>query len=162
MLNLPEEAIHEESLEHLCGGSVDKCKASIRFLGEDLDPNQVSAMLKGKPSKSWRKGDLKPSKAFVAKQKVGGWILESPEPSKLSLEQKIVQLFEGLTDDLSIWTVLTTRCSADIFCYLEMRCWNRGLSLSPKLMKMISNRNLTLGLDIYYTKDDERAENDME
>jgi len=37
----------------------------------------------------------------------------------------------------------------DIFCGVFLDDWNRGFDLPPQVLKMLSDRGITIGFDIY-------------
>ena len=46
---------------------------------------------------------------------------------------------------------VTVQYRVDLFCgvFLNEGSWNRGFSLSPKVLKELAERNLEIGFDIY-------------
>ena len=70
---------------------------------------------------------------------------ESPE----NLDGQIHELFEQVTDDLNVWERISEQYSADLFVGLFMVNSNEGLTLSVNTMKMIAQRKLEIGFDIY-------------
>jgi hypothetical protein len=133
----------------LAGGEVDEYHICLRFFGDDLDPDVVSSMLGAKPTTSCRKGDLFRGKVSERIEKTGKWLLRLPEKPGGEFEPQVDTLLDGLTQDLSVWRELTGKYSADLFCGVWLRNWNRGMGLSPRLMARLAERGLELGVDIY-------------
>lgn len=88
---------------------------SLRFFGDDLDPDKVSRLLGSPPTDSARRGDLVQlrTRSFTAPS--GSWRL-STEQSTDDIETQLVAMFGRLTDHLSVWQSLTSRFDADLFC----------------------------------------------
>src|SRR5262249_57364692 len=118
----------------------------------DLDPEEISILLKCRPTYSHRKGDVLPDKRRHKVAETGMWSLSGKKTGKVSLEKQIFELFSRLTDDLEIWRKLTNQYHSDLFCGLFMESWNREIDFSPDLMAEISARGLTLSLDVYYVE----------
>ena len=131
-------------------GPVDRTKAALRFFGDDLDPEEISARLGGEPTVAARKGGvwLTPSgKEAVARR--GSWRRKVSQRQPGDLDGQIAELFADLTTDLAVWREFATRCQADIFCGLFLSEGNQGFTLKPETLAAIGTRGLVLGLDIY-------------
>lgn len=123
---------------------------SLRFFGDELDPDEITAHLGGPPSVGRKKGDAwltKSGKERVAR--TGSWLLNAADCQPGDFDGQIAQLLGGLSNDLTVWNDLTTRCKADIFCGAFMQESNEGLSLSAKSMLDLGARRLSIGFDIY-------------
>ena len=114
------------------GGPVDKIKIGLRVNGDLLDPNEVTKLLGCEPTKA-----------------KGNWLLNGKLLPTDDLEVQIENLLASVTDDLSVWKELTTKYKVDIFCGLFLEDINRGFELSSKMMKALSERNISIGFDIY-------------
>jgi hypothetical protein len=133
------------------GGSVDKSTLSLRLFGDDLDPEEVSALLGCAPTDGKKKGDRRLGKSGheqVAKK--GSWRLQAPESEGADLDGQLDWIFSRLTKDLDVWKLLSLRYRLDLFSGLFLKEENRGISLSPKSLKEIADRNVSIGFDIYY------------
>jgi hypothetical protein len=128
---------------------VSEYHISLRFFGDDLDPDVVSSLLGAQPTTCCRKGDLFRGKVSERIEKTGKWLLQLPEKPGESFEPQITALLGGLTQDLAIWRELTKKYSADLFCGVWLGTSNQGMELSPRLMTQLAERGLYLGLDIY-------------
>jgi hypothetical protein len=123
---------------------------SLRFFGDDLDPEEITACLKHSPSFSARKGETwitKGGRDRVAR--TGSWRLTAPDRTPGDLDDQIVELFASLSDDVATWADLAGRFSGNLFCGLFMHEGNEGLTLSAETMKELAFRGLVLHLDIY-------------
>lgn len=134
---------------------MDSTSVTLRFFGDELDPDELSRQLGSQPTLSRRKGDVITGQGD-RRAETGSWLLSSERQSKSPLELQIAALFGRLTNDLSVWKQLTGRFYADLFCGLWSEAFNRGTELSPQILRMVADRGLRLGLDVYFV--DPRAE----
>ena len=140
---------------------------SLRFFGDDLDHDAISALLGAKPTSSTKKGEERVSPDGVKRSVVrtNGWLLDAPRRMPGDLDGQIVELLSPLTSDLATWRELTDRFSADLYCGLFMRESNDGLELQPETLAMIGSRGLSLGLELYAPlslEDGDTKESDLE
>jgi hypothetical protein len=138
---------------------VRRTVASLRFVGDDLDPDLISRMLGALPTASVCKGDVRltpKGREIVAY--TGIWRLEADCGAIDSLDRQIASIFDGLSDDLSAWRELAARYRGDIFAGLFLHHANEGLSLEPSTLAAIGERNLMLDFDIYSGTDDDEGD----
>ncbi|MBW4693580.1 MAG: DUF4279 domain-containing protein [Lyngbya sp. HA4199-MV5] len=151
----PQEPVGE--LVWVAGGEVDECSVSLRFFGEDLDPDEVTQALGITPTGSYKKGDIFRGKRSDIIRKTGSWRYSVKKCADVHLEDQITTLLGKLPSDLEVWRRLTETFEADLFCGLWLKRWNRGLDFAPETLQRIGERGLTLSLDIYSNCDDEEA-----
>jgi len=125
-------------------GEVLRTAASLRFFGDDLDPDQVTYAL-GKSSGTFRTANY------------GTWLLEVERRSPGDLNGQIAELLKGTTDDLEIWRSLSQRFQSDIFCGLFLNKQMSGIDVSPQTMLTLGERGLLLDLDIEAAESRERC-----
>ena len=127
-------------------GPVDRFKITLRAFHEDLVPEEVTRLLQCQPTTAEAKGARG---RFPPK---GRWLFEiqSKDLGDVDLEDGLKILFEKLPVDLKVWAELTERYKVDIFCGLFLAAENRGFSLSPEMSKMLADRGLEIGFDIYF------------
>lgn len=132
-------------------GPISRTKVSLRFFGADLDPEEVTRLLGGQPTRSERKGEIFRNERTGAERvsPFGSWILNAIDRHPADLNAQIDEVLSGLTDDLPVWVGLTQRFRADVFCGLILDSVNEGEELSPETLSALGKRNLKLGLDIY-------------
>lgn len=131
-------------------GQFDRSAASLRVHGDDLDPSEITALLRCEPSESECRGDVirYPSgRERVAK--FGRWRLEADRSQPEDLVSQIKWLLERVTDDLEVWRRLGNSFEIDIFCGLFMSSTNNGLWLPPDILLMLGLRGIHLDLDVY-------------
>lgn len=136
-----------DDLVYFAGGQVDEACVSLRFFGDDLNPDWISQLLRLQPSLARRKGDVIPDKRYYRTAKTGIWLL-SGTSSNLDLAEQIGLLFDQLPADPQIWQQLRPY-KGELFCGLWIRTWNRGLVLSSELVQQIAEKQLALDFDIY-------------
>jgi hypothetical protein len=128
-----------------CGGPVDRWKVALRVFGEDLDPDHISVLLGCQPSSAQRKGNPFPRK--------GRWLLEIYSKDcdeNDDVEDGVRMLLERLPSDSGVWVSLTSTYTVDVFCGLFLASSNRGFGISPKVSRLLSDRNLEIGFDVYF------------
>jgi hypothetical protein len=128
--------------------------ASLRVHGETLVPDEVSQVLKLKPDRSHVKGDVlfTNDKGLERLAVTGLWQLSTVDILSWNLDSQINEILGRATLDLAVWTDLTARFQADMFCgvfpdFAEK--FNNELRLKPATLKSLSDRGLELTLDIY-------------
>ena len=125
----------------------------LRIFGDALDPDDISRLLGAEPTACARKGETRRTttgREVVAQ--TGSWQLTT-EAEPGDLNGQIGAILAKLTDDLSIWREFERRYSCDIFCGLFMLVGNEGAQLEPCILKMMGDRGLRLGFDIYSSSD---------
>ncbi|WEX87861.1 DUF4279 domain-containing protein [Sinorhizobium garamanticum] len=129
---------------------VHRTAASLRFYGDDLDPEEISRTLGAQPTKCAKKGGIwvtPNGKEIVARH--GFWHLSATEESPGDLDKQVGALFSALSNDLDAWRALAARFRGNIFVGLFLYGCNEGLGLSPATTSAIGLRGLELDLDIY-------------
>ena len=146
------------------GGPVSRTTASLRIRGDDLDPDEITALLRCAPTTSHRKGDIKVGSSTGKKyiKKSGLWSIAASETAREDLDKKIVDLLDRVTGDTQVWCAINTRFSADVFCGLFMDRSNEGLGISSSTMARLSERGIELKLDIYGPEFNEDLEGHFE
>jgi hypothetical protein len=131
-------------------GALKESAASLRFFGDDLDPDEITALLGANPTVGVRKGAAwKTSRGREIIARTGSWRLSVPRREPGDLDAQIAEILAVLSDDLSVWAKLTSRYSADFFCGLFLQEGNEGLTLNAETLKALGLRGLPLDLDIY-------------
>jgi len=123
---------------------------SLRFFGDELDPEEITARLGKQPTAGVRKGRTWITELGGQKTaRTGSWRLQAGDCRPGDLDRQINDLLEGLSEDLAVWADLSTRFKADIFCGIFMQEENEGISLSAKSMRELSSRGLLFDIDVY-------------
>jgi hypothetical protein len=131
-------------------GVLDHSIATLRLFGDDLVPENISALLGVAPTKSCLKGQelVGSSTGTIRIAKTGSWRLTAGRREPEDLEAQVFELLDRLTDDLSIWKSLSGY-EPNLFCGIFMGSGNDGLPLSAKAMLALGQRGIALDLDIY-------------
>lgn len=131
--------------------ALSESAATLRFVGDALDPDEVTALLGSPPTSGARKGEpmrRTPAGAAVP-ARTGIWRLKASPRSPGDLDARVAEQLGGLTSDLAIWRSLCGRFEADLFCGLFMERSNEGLRLSARTLQALGERGLELDLDIH-------------
>ncbi len=138
-------------------GAVSRTVVSLRVFGEAVIPAEVTALLGCKPSFSYAKGDLRPSRAGrdASYYQSGMWKIEAAEAEPEAIDAQVQETLARLTPDLQIWKKLAQNHRIDLFCGLFMDEVNEGIELSPETLVQIGQRGISLGFDIYGPADDD-------
>ena len=140
------------------GGDADRVTVSVRAVGDDLDPDEVTRALGAVPSFAARRGDRRGSPGREVIQRTGVWSAQfGGAPREWTLGEAIDALLERLPSDLAVWDALAAKYRLDVFCGVHLEGWNRGIALGPMLLRRLADRHLELSLDIYYVESDEAA-----
>lgn len=129
-------------------GPIERSKASLRVVGADLDPDEISRLLGCLPTRTRASAASAGSGAAPASAP-NLWILRAEAASPENLDGQIKALLDRLTQDLSVWTQLAERFELELFCGLFMSHDNQGLGLSVTSLEALACRRIRLGMDIY-------------
>lgn len=130
--------------------AIGRVRASLRVLGDSLEPEEVSALLGRPPSRQRRKGDkIEGRTGRDAVEPTGAWILDSALSERVELEEHIEVMLASLSNDTDEWASLTESFSASILCSLFLDQYNEGFELSPRVTQAVAERGLVLAFDIY-------------
>ncbi|ALN64524.1 hypothetical protein GLA29479_3673 [Lysobacter antibioticus] len=131
-------------------GALDHSFATLRLFGDDLVPEQISALLGAEATAAERKGETLVGRVTggVRIAKTGSWRLRATEREPEDLEAQVFEILDQLSADPSVWRSLA-RYEPDLFCGIFMRSSNDGLCLSPKALLALCQRGIELSLDIY-------------
>lgn len=129
---------------------LNRAAATLRIVGDDLIPSEVSALLGAEPTLAREKGSewLTPiGKTRIAT--TGQWHLHVADTEPGNLDAQVAELLEKLNSDLSVWGKLGARFEIDLFCGWFMRGGNEGIAISPHTLKILGERGIMLGIDLY-------------
>jgi hypothetical protein len=139
-----------------------KSSVTLRIIGDDLKPDEISKQLGASPTKAQTKGDKLVGKKTgnVTIAKFGMWLLRASDREPANLDEQIHELLSQMTGDISVWKGITKRYRADLYCGLFMHVGNEGLIISAASLEALGVRGIELGLDIYdgdYARDETSA-----
>lgn len=126
--------------------SIKTPRVSLRIFGDDLDPDGVSALLGGVPTRSHRTGDALDGDVLPAP--TGAWVLDSSLPDTAEIEEHVSELLAKLTGDVDEWGTLSARFAVDVRCELEVGELGEGFDLSPRLAAALGKRGIVLSFSV--------------
>jgi hypothetical protein len=132
------------------GEPVEKYKITLRIFGGDgFDPNYLTRVLGCRPTMAELKGQriVTPSGTRIAQE--NRWSLTIESDRKEDIEQGLTALLNRLPANPELWRDLTNRYYIDIYCGLFLKTAGRGFGLSPQVSRMLADRNLGIGFDLY-------------
>jgi hypothetical protein len=128
--------------------AIARIRASLRVLGDGLEPDEVSALLGRPPTRQHRKGDKIEGRSDAV-EPTGAWILDSALSERVELEEHLEVLLASLSNDMDEWASLTDRFSASVLCSLFLDQYNEGFELSPRIAQALAERGLVIAFDLY-------------
>jgi hypothetical protein len=135
--------------------ALDKGVAALRIFGDDLDPEELSGFFGCAYTDGWVKGyEFSTSSGAVIIKKTGGWILEAEPTDSADFDGQISALLGSINISLDDWTSVAGRFEMNIFCGWFMRESIEGVTISPRTLRMLGDRNISLSVDIYAPSDD--------
>jgi len=123
--------------------------ASLRICGDKLDPDEISRLLGGTPTLSYRKGEIKKSKIRDIVRKSGAWMLDATDREPENLDAQVDEILGQLTQDLTVWASLSNDYRIDLFCGFFMEQTDEGVEVSAKTLKALGERGIKFGVCIY-------------
>jgi hypothetical protein len=116
--------------------NVSKSVATLRVIGDNLLPNEITEALGCSPTKSMVKGEVirnqKSGREFSPK--TGMWRLDAKDFYPENIDAQVAELLGQLTEDLSVWSKLKERYDIDFFCGLFMEKTNEGAPISANTL----------------------------
>lgn len=136
--------------------ALESSRACLRIFGDDLVPDEISALLGSAPTKSETRGEvLRSANGRERVAKSGGWRLEATDTAPEDTDAQVRQLLSTLSPDLGVWRGISARYEVDLFCGWFMTGSNDGASLAPETLLALGERGIALSLDIYASTPDE-------
>jgi hypothetical protein len=126
----------------------DEFCVSLNIGGDDLDPDEITRLLGASPTEACRIGDAIPRRNHTFTAKSGSWSIRTKR-STSDIEEQLTELFAKLNGDTEVWRSLTSRYHAELFCGVFLSWFGHGFSMSPRLHRLLADRNLEIVFDIY-------------
>lgn len=124
--------------------------ATLRLWGDDLLPDEVTALLGCNPSSARRKGDPMRIPPSHPPSRTGIWSLSTERSEGDALDEQIASILSSLSQELTVWTSLAEKFDMDMFCGIWLDEPGQGLALCPSTLESLGCRRIRLELDIYY------------
>jgi hypothetical protein len=129
---------------------IEKSVATLRIFGDNLVPEELTALLGVAPTSSYRKGDTHVTRSGSrVVRKTGMWRLEASDREPEDINAQVSELLDRATPDLDVWRGLSQKYDIDLFCGLFMDNTNEGFSLSPTALIALGLRGIEIGFDVY-------------
>jgi hypothetical protein len=136
-------------------GIADHSAVTLRILGDDLVPSEVTNLLGCAPTKAFAKGDIRigsrSGRRYI--EKTGHWSLKSEDRHPEDIPAQIAEILGKLSKDPAVWAGLQSRFTMNFFCGVFMGSSNDGLEFSAELLGELASRGISLGLDIYDSRE---------
>lgn len=129
---------------------IHRSVATLRIIGDDLLPEEITRLVGHAPSCEQKKGDVIRSqngKERVAK--FGMWRLKATDREPSDPDAQVEEIFAKLTTDLEVWRQIGSLFRCDLFFGIFMEDGNEGLSLSPATLLTLGSRGIKADFDIY-------------
>jgi hypothetical protein len=118
-------------------------------IGDDLDPHEITEQLSVVPTFAVRRGETTQRGTRTITHRSGIWVYKAETALGWELDTAIVQLLAALPADLAVWDSLQSRFKLDLFVGLFMGTDNQGDELKPATLRLLGERGIALGLDVY-------------
>jgi hypothetical protein len=129
---------------------IGRSTIGLRIFGHDLDPDDITRRLGYLPTAAAKTGDTSTNqRGEMRVVQEGFWRLEWGESDATPIEAKIRDLLEKLSDDPHVWDYIAQHYRVDLFCGLFLDVWNEGFTLSPTVTRLLAERQVAIGFDIY-------------
>ena len=131
-------------------GVIGKTAVSLRFRGDKLQPDALSALLRCQPDASAPTGGTWHTRDGIERiASTGMWHKAVARRLPGNLDGQVAELLALMTSDLAVWRHLTMDFSADVFRGLFLSESNQGLTLGPATLLSLGERGLRLDLNVY-------------
>ena len=128
---------------------LQRAVASLRVIGDDVVPAEISRLLRTSPTAAYAKGDEWHLPNRVGVRTSGMWRLDAEVTEPENFSQQVSELLSRTTADLDVWQALSGRFRLDLFCGWFMSDSNEGIEISPATMVALGTGGIVLSVDIY-------------
>jgi hypothetical protein len=132
-------------------GQMHRSAATLRILGDDLVPAEISSLLGCAPTVAHKKGEVLTGKNTGIERiaRTGMWRLQSADQEPENLDGQIEEILKKVTRDIETWQALAGRFRVDLSRGLFMSGGNQGLAISRGTLLALGQRGIELALDVY-------------
>lgn len=131
--------------------AICKSVATLRVVGDDLCPEDITRALACAPTNSQRKDEVirhpKSGKERIAR--FGMWRLEATVRVLGEPDAQVAEILAKLSSDLDVWRSITNSFWVELSFGVFMKEDNEGLTLSPATMVALGSRGIAADFDIY-------------
>jgi hypothetical protein len=125
----------------------------IEITAEDLDPDQITALLGVRPTVQHKRGEPVFGRDGTPRppRKFGRWAIrmEANESDEWDANEAAKLLTAKFATDPGVWRAISERARLRLTLALFLENFNQGFSLEPAVLNWLSSRNVTLDIDIY-------------
>ena len=142
------------------GGGFDETRVWLIVNSESLDKERVTDLLAVSPTKAWNSGEPHhpgQNESRLVTKPFGRWMLYTDLDS-IPVDEKVRYLLGQCTLELENWRVLSSEYDVHMSIGGHLNNWNRELQLPLDLLRMITERHLSLFVDVYFDGDDLESE----
>jgi hypothetical protein len=127
-------------------------------MGDSLDPDEITLLMGQQPHRAFRKGQprTRPNGKAMPPARIGTWMLKTELGADETLDEGIERFLKSLPADESMWINLERRFQIELICDVRVRGANQGFWISPHVLKLLSDRQIELGVDIFPYPDEEQ------
>ena len=126
-----------------------RSRAALRLFGDDLQPEEITALLGAPPTASRRRGEQDDRRRNPRHWPTGAWILSADDLVPADPDRQVAQILDQLTADVAVWRSLAARFRVDMFCGWFMDVKNEGTGIAATTLCALGERGIELSLDIY-------------
>lgn len=127
------------------GGPIDLIRGSVSLHGLDLEPDEISKLLRRSATVSRRRGDATPMGRTWDR---GSWKYEIRGEAPLSIDEVARGLIADLPNDPALWISIRERYRVSVGFTLHI-VGPRGFSFSPETLVGLSVFGVEIGFSIY-------------
>lgn len=122
--------------------------------GLDCEPEEITAKIGIKPTKTWKVGDLINSRGTI-RRKHNGWKLESKLEKSAELEEQIKSVLEQLQPSWQPLREICTQYDAEINCVIYTIKQIPAIHFDREIIEKVNQLNAAIDVDLYVLPDGE-------
>jgi hypothetical protein len=128
--------------------------ATLRVIGDDLDPDEVTTILGCAPTYAQRRGQRIPTRSPSLPEgfrvaKFGLWRLDATEAVPEDFEAQLAEILKKVTAEPEAWQDVSRRFRVELYCGWFMASGNDGIGISSDALRLLGERGIALHIDIY-------------
>ena len=131
-------------------GSISQTKSTLRIIGDDLLPEDITASLGGFPTSCQVKGqEVTTRSGKVRVATTGLWRLTAADQILGDLDVQVSEILDQLTDNFDAWQELSDNYRIDFYSDVFLGGSMEGLSLSADSFLKLGGHNILVDMDTY-------------
>jgi hypothetical protein len=140
------------------GGAIDWFSISLGIKGADLNPDEITALLRRKPDQAQQRGKplYRADGSFMRVPTFGAWWakLKRGETDEWDCGVAIDELLATMPREREIWLNIRSRYDVALRIGLNMPFSGAGFELPPEVMVYLGERRIAAGFEVYSGADD--------